>query len=134
VVAAHPSGRPWEDRLYDLRVEDHATPLAELRRVLTVARAYRRMNAGDEHVTAGDIDLALEEYGKAEELLPDRSEPVFWHAVTLASEGRTEEALPLFARAYALHPAWRELVPRLVAVGLLPDDRATLARILEAGR
>lgn len=134
VVAAHPSGRPWEDRLYDLRVEDHATPLAELRRLLTVARAYRRMNAGDEHVTAGDIDLALEEYGKAEELLPDRSEPVFWHAVTLVSEGRTEEALPLFARAYALRPAWRELVPRLVVVGLLPDDRATLARILGAGR
>ena len=134
VVDAHPSGRPWEDRLYDLRIEDHATPLAELRRVLTVARAYRRMNAGDEYVTAGDIDLALEEYGKAEELLPDRSEPVFWHAVTLASEGRTEEALPLFARAYALHPAWRELVPRLVVVGLLPDDREMLVRILEAGR
>jgi uncharacterized Ntn-hydrolase superfamily protein len=134
VVAKHPSGRPWEDRLYDLRVEDHPDPLVELRRVLTVARAYRHMNEGDEHVTAGQIDRALEEYRRAEELLPGRSEPIFWHAVTLASEGRTEEALPLFARAYRLHPAWRELVPRIVAVGLLPDDRELIDRILGAGR
>jgi uncharacterized Ntn-hydrolase superfamily protein len=134
VVAQHPSGRPWEDRLYDLRVEDHPDPLVELRRVLTVARAYRHMNEGDEHVTAGEIDRALEEYGRAEELLPDRSEPIFWHAVTLVSEGMLEEALPLFARAYELHPPWRELVPRIVAVGLLPDDPELIDRILEAGR
>ncbi|MEJ2312080.1 MAG: DUF1028 domain-containing protein [Gemmatimonadales bacterium] len=134
VVAPHPSGRPWEDRLFDLRVEDHPDPLVELRRVLTVARAYRHMNAGDEHVTAGEIDRALEEYRRAEELLPDRSEPIFWHAVTLVSEGMVEEALPLFAAAYELHPAWRTLVPRIVAVGLLPDDPALVAGILEAGR
>lgn len=134
VVAPHPSGRPWEDRLYDLRVEDHPQPLAELRRVLTVARAYRHMNEGDEQVTAGEIDRALQEYSRAEELLPDRSEPIFWHAVTLVSEGMVEEALPLFGRAYELHPAWRELVPRIAAVGLLPDDPELIDRIIAAGR
>jgi tetratricopeptide (TPR) repeat protein len=92
------------------------------------------MNEGDEHVTAGEIDRALEEYRRAEELLPGRSEPIFWHAVTLVSEGMVEEALPLFARAYELHPAWRELVPRIVAVGLLPDDPALVERIIGAGR
>ena len=45
-----------------------------------------------------------------------------------------EEALPLFVRAYELHPAWRELVPRIVAVGLLPDDPELIDRILGTGR
>ncbi len=134
VVDAVPSGRPWQDRLYDLRVDDHREPLVELRRLLNVARAYRHMNAGDEHVTQGDIDAALEEYRRAEELLPGESEPIFWHAVTLASVGRVDESLPLFAKAYGLRREWRELVPRLVPAQLLPDDERAIARIVDAGR
>lgn len=134
VVSGEPSGRAWQDRLFDLRVEDHRQPLVELRRLLSVARAYRYMNEGDELVTRGKIDAALEEYRRAEELLPGESEPVFWHAVTLAGVGRLDEALPLFAEAYRLHPEWRELVPRLPAAGLLPDDPEAIARIIDAGR
>lgn len=134
VVAAEPSGRPWADRVFDLRVDDHAEPLSELARLLSVARAYRHMDAGDEAVTEGDVDEAVERYRAAEELLPDRAEPRFWHAVTLVGAGRVEEALPLFAEAYERHAAWRELVPRLPAAGLLPDDPALLQRIREAGR
>jgi Flp pilus assembly protein TadD len=92
------------------------------------------MNEGDELVTQGDIDAAVEEYRRAEELLPGESEPVFWHAVTLAGAGRLSEALPLFAEAYRLRPAWRELVPRLVPARLLPDDRKMIERIVSAGR
>ena len=133
VVAATPSGRPWEDRLFDLRVEDSPEPLVELERLLGVARAYRHMNEGDERVTEGDIDGAVEEYRKAEQLLPGESEPVFWHAVTLASAGRVEESLPLFARAYEMRAEWRELVPRLDEAGLLPSDPELIARIEGAG-
>ena len=134
VVAAEASGRPWEDRVFDLRVEDHERPLEELRRLLRVARAYRHMNAGDEAVTAGDVERAAAEYEAAERLLPDRAEPYFWHAVNLVNAGRVEEALPLFAEAYRRHPAWRELVPRLPGSGLLPDDPELIERIRSAGR
>ncbi|HEX5635353.1 MAG TPA: DUF1028 domain-containing protein, partial [Gemmatimonadales bacterium] len=34
VVKAKPSGKPWNDVLVNLRVEDHAEPLVELRRLL----------------------------------------------------------------------------------------------------
>jgi len=34
VVKAHSTGRPWADRRFDLRVEDHPEPLPELRRLL----------------------------------------------------------------------------------------------------
>jgi len=133
VVAAEPSGRPWQDRTYDLRVDDDAEPLIELRRLLSVARAYHHMNEGDDQVTRGNIDAAVEEYERAEVLLPGEPEPLFWHAVTLAGVGRVEESLPLFAEAYRLRPEWRELVPRLVAAQLLPDDDEMLERIVTAG-
>ncbi|MCL7973736.1 MAG: DUF1028 domain-containing protein [marine benthic group bacterium] len=133
VVAATTSGRPWEDRLFDLRVEDSDQPLVELERLLGVARAYRHMNAGDARLTEGDVDGAVEEYRKAEALLPGESEPLFWHAATLASVGRVEESLPLFAEAFELRPEWKELVPRLPAAELLPDDPTLIEEILNAG-
>lgn len=134
VVAAEPSGKPWQDRVFDLRVDDHREPLVELARLLSVARAYRHMNEGDEQVTQGNIDAAVEEYERAEALLPGESEPIFWHAVTLASVGRVDESLPLFEEAYRLRPDWRELVPRLAPAQLLPDDPEMIARIVAAGR
>ncbi len=133
VVAAEPSGRPWADRIFDLRIEDHPDPVVELRRLLGVARAYRYMSEGDERVTEGDIDAAVEAYRRASDLLPGESEPIFWLAVTLASVGRVDESLPLFARSYAMRPEWRELVPRLVDAGLLPPDPTLLDRVLGAG-
>lgn len=134
VVRARSTGRAWSDRLFDLRVEDHREPLLELRRLIGVARAYQHMNEGDERMTRGDVDGAVEEYRKAEALLPGESEPIFWHAVTLAGVGRVDEALPLFARAYELRGEWRTLVRRLPAAGLLPDDPALVRRIIGAGR
>jgi uncharacterized Ntn-hydrolase superfamily protein len=130
VVSGDRSQPAWGGRLYDLRVEDHPEPLIELRRLLTMNRAYNLMNEGDEHMAAGAIDKAVESYGSAESLVPDSHEMVFWHAVTLAGAGEVEAALPLFERAFAEWPLWRELVPRLPASGLLPDKPELIRQIL----
>ena len=127
---SHAAG--WGGRVFDLRIEDHPEPLAELRRLLTLARAYNYMNEGDEHMTTGDLQAALEAYSKAQALVPDNHEMVFWTAATLAGSGDVERALPLFARAFEMWPDWRELVPRLPAAGLLPDDPGLIKRILDA--
>jgi uncharacterized Ntn-hydrolase superfamily protein len=132
VVSGDPGQPPWGGRVHDLRVEDHAEPLGELRRLLTMSRAYRLMNEGDELVTLGEVAAAAEAYGAAEALVPDSHEMVFWHAATLAGAGELEAALPLFARAFGMWPKWRELVPRLPASGLLPDDPELIGRILAA--
>jgi len=132
VVSGTPTGRPWQDRLIDLRVEDHPEPVAELRRLVHLARAYQHMNAGDEAVTRGDVAGALREYATAESMVPDEQtngEMVFWHAVMLVNAGRAEESLPLFKRAYDQDENWRELVRRLPAAGQLPKDDALIARI-----
>ncbi len=61
---------------------------------------------------------------------PDNDEAIFWHAATLAAIGRVDESLPLFGKAFAMKPSWRELVKRLPASDLLPKDPALMAKIL----
>jgi len=133
VVNGDRSQPAWGGRIYDLRVEDHPEPLVELRRLLTMNRAYNLMNQGDEQMANGEIEAAVESYGAAEAILPDNHEMVFWHAVTLAGAGELEEALPMFEKAFAMWPKWRELLPRLPASGLLPDDPELLSKILAVG-
>jgi uncharacterized Ntn-hydrolase superfamily protein len=129
VVKAAASGRPWADRVFDLRVEDHAEPLVELRRLVGVQRAYNHMSAGDDCVALKDWACAEREYGAAQVMQPANAEMAFWHAVALASNGRLEPARPLFARAFQADPRWRELVRRLPAVEQLPRDEKLMQEI-----
>jgi hypothetical protein len=48
----------------------------------------------------------------------------------LAADGRVDESLPLFKKAFDEWPLWRELVQRLPAAGLLPDDPALMEKII----
>ena len=133
VVSGASSNRPWVDRLVDLRVEDHPEPLAELRRLVTLSRLYRRMNEGDEWVTKNDIPKAVAAYDAAIAFLPDSAtngEAVFWTGISLAAAGKEREAAPYLARAYRVHPRWADLVPRLPAAGLLPADSALVRRLV----
>ncbi len=130
VVRAETTGQPWRDRLVDLRVDDHERPLEELRRLLGIHRAYEEMNRGDDAVTEGKLDAAIAHYGRAAELAPQIAEIPFWQAVTLFSGGHEEAALPIFGQVFAREARWIELVRRLPASGLLPDDPAKLERIL----
>jgi len=133
VVSGTPTGRPWADRTFDLRVEDSADPLAELRRLVTLQRAYQHMNAGDAAVEKHDAPGALREYAAAEALAPDNDEMVFWHAISMVGLGKADDALPLLARAYKKNPGWRTLISRLPAAGLLPNDPKLLQKLQGAG-
>jgi uncharacterized Ntn-hydrolase superfamily protein len=134
VVKAQSTGKPWADRLFDLRVDDHPEPLRELRRLVRLQRAYNHMNAGDAAVERKDNEGALREYSAAERLVPDNVEMTYWHAVALANMNRVEEALPLFRRVFAANPNWRTLTPRLVKSGILPDNKELIERIVNVGR
>ena len=123
----------WAGRVFDLRIEDHPTPIKEMRRIFTVARGYNKMNEGDVHIMSGDMAAAKAAYGEAERLMPDNHEAMFWHAAALTNAGQLDDALPLFEKAFALWPAWRETVPRIVEAGLLPADETTTTRILAVG-
>lgn len=132
VVSAEATGAPWVDRIFDLRIEDHPEPVVELKRLVRMQRAYNAMNAGDAFVTAGDMSSALEQYDTAMALLPDAAtngEAPFWVGVTLAGVGDLEGAIPYLQRAYAQDIRWEELLGRLPASGLLPDDHSLLEHL-----
>ncbi len=130
IVSGTSTGRPWSDRLMELRIEDHPEPLKELRRLVRVHRAYEHMNRGDLAVEHNDVDGALREYAAAEAMFPDNLEMKFWHAVSLVNVGRLEQSFPLFREIFARDRNWATLLPRLPSSGTLKADDATITRIL----
>lgn len=130
VVEGQKQSHPWQGILVDLRVDDHPEPLHELRRLLTVNKAYQSMNAGDAFLAEGKIDEAFQAYNAAAALAPEIIELPFWQAVTLAESGRVTEALPVFERVFAADENWRELLRRLPASGLLKVSEEDKNRIL----
>ena len=136
VVSGDRDAKPWE-KLYDLRVEDSPDPLGEMRRLLTVARAYRAATDGDNFMTVGQVDSALASYTRAADFLSDEAtngELIYWQAVTMADLGHIDNAIPFFRRAFAQDTSWIELLWRLPTVGLLSADSVAIQRIVdEAG-
>ncbi len=130
IVAAEATGKPWVNRIVDLRVEDHPDPVAELDRLLGIHRAYQHMNAGDVAIEHGDAAAAAREYSAAARLAPEIAEIPFWHAVALAANGEVDEALPVFRDVFAREDRWVALIPRLVEAGILPDDSGIVEQIL----
>jgi len=128
VVSAEASAKAGHDRLVEVRVEDHPEPLVELRRIVDLARAYRRMEDAEEAMTRGDLDTALAIYAESAAQQPTQPEFPFWHAVVLAGLGRADEARAVVAPVFAgpNGDGWRELVRRLPAASLLPEDAARL--------
>ena len=131
IVSGEKQEKPWQGRIMELRIEDDPAPLVELARLIRIANAYDFMNRGDLYMEHQMWDSAAWAYGSAEQIAPEIMELPFWHAVTLASKGQVDDALPIFQRVFAAEPnRWDVLVPRLVRSGLLPDDSAMVARIL----
>jgi uncharacterized Ntn-hydrolase superfamily protein len=130
VVEGSSTGKAWEGIRVDLRIEDHPAPIDELKRLVSIQKAYRLMNSGDDLLGKGLVPEALDSYRKAAAMLPGQIELSFWQAVTLADLGRLEEALPIFTDIFRTDPNWAELLRRLPAAGLLKDDPQLLNRIL----
>ncbi|MBD3850743.1 MAG: DUF1028 domain-containing protein [Acidobacteria bacterium] len=137
IVKGESTGRSWADRVLELRIEDHPTPITELKRLLRVHRAYEHMNAGDVAVELNDLERAMAEYGLAAELLPDNVEVQYWAAVTLATSGNIDQALPMFRSIFAADSNWIELTKRLYKPGIIPDTpegHALVEKIVAEGK
>jgi uncharacterized Ntn-hydrolase superfamily protein len=130
IVDGQPQERSWEGAVLDLRVEDHATPPTELRRLVVLHRAYEHMNRGDDLLGKGCVEEALHQYQTAAGIAPQIPELPFWQAVTLADLGRIREALPIFRDVFAQAPNLLRLVQRLPASALLREDPELMAQIL----
>ncbi len=129
VVGKEDTGNEWDDKLVDLRVDDHENPLKELRRLLTVQQAYQFMNAGDVAIEKGDIKGAKKFYQKAQELNPDNIEMKYWYAVTLANNKEFKTAKNIFKKVFTKDRNWQTLLKRLKKVNLLQITDSQLAEL-----
>jgi uncharacterized Ntn-hydrolase superfamily protein len=109
MLIAPAEGEPWR-RVLDLRVEDHADPLGEMRRLVALHYAYRE--GGDQSVLGDNFELR------------------FWLMVGAAIAGNIDEARAMLAEATAVEPGWAELLQRLPAAGMWPDGEDTIAQLL----
>ncbi len=133
IVGGERQAESWQGVLVDLRVEDHPLPLAEMRRLLRIQRAYEAANRGDVALERNDMDGALAAYAEAEQLYPEQVELSFWRGITLLDRGHEQEAFELLTRVFAREPAWLAMPARLVAAGQLQADAALLARLQALG-
>jgi uncharacterized Ntn-hydrolase superfamily protein len=124
VVTGKPTGHSWEDRVIELRVEDAPDPLAELRRLLRVKRAYATLNDSERFEKDGDKAGALASLRKATTMAPEMVEIQFWAGLSLAEEGELDEGCRLMAIAVAKDRRWIETLHRLVAVDRVSADLA----------
>jgi uncharacterized Ntn-hydrolase superfamily protein len=125
MVVAPAEGEPWQLKV-DLRVEDHADPLAELERLLDLRDAYEAATEGDDAAGAGRHDEAAAAYQRAADLAPGNHELLFWAGLGAAQAGDLELGLRRVREAIALQPAWRAMLDRL------EDDIAPSAAAVRA--
>lgn len=132
VVGGEKTDNVWEDKKIDLRVDDSLEPVKELKRLLQVHRAYEHMNNGDLAIENKDMELALREYGLAQQLFPENIEMSFWTAITQINNGKINEAIPVLQKVFDQNIRWKELIVRLPKSGLINLSDQELKSILDS--
>jgi uncharacterized Ntn-hydrolase superfamily protein len=121
VSAPEPTGDPLVDLVVDVRVDDHADPLVELRRLSRLAVANHSLEVADALIAAGDTAGAAEAYREAREAAPDYTEFSFWQAASLAEAGLVDEARQAWEAIDLAGESerWARALRRTAKVGLL---------------
>ena len=128
VVRSVSEEEPWKNRVVDLRVEDHETPIAELGRLYQLRKAYDLATDGDNYLAAQEFEKAFGAYDAALEIAPENDELIFWRGAMLMQAGKEAEALADIKRAVAMNPRWLELLERIQEEHL-PGAREILQKV-----
>jgi uncharacterized Ntn-hydrolase superfamily protein len=132
IVAGKNSGRPWADKLYDLRVDDAPEPLKEIRRLVSVARAYNHHRRAQAAIERGDAAAMKREFEIATRLIGDNIEMRFWYAIGLLGIGEIENGIAMLRQIAINNSNWITLALRL-RPPLLTSDPELLERIRKLG-
>ena len=118
---------------YDLRVDEHNNPVAELGRLVRLRRAQLRSGEGFEILKSGDQVEALKVWQEARELAPELEELAFWQAITLADNSNdVASAVKLMAPVFREDPLqgqWVDLIERIQACGIIEREGVDLELI-----
>jgi uncharacterized Ntn-hydrolase superfamily protein len=114
VVSGDAEEEPWE-RVLDLRVDNNAQPLAELRRLYGMAAAYRRRRDFD---TSSNLE---EEVARAWEAGLPEDQIAITAALVAGAQGDLDEAAIRLRPVVESDPRWREAFERYVRLGFMPQ-------------
>jgi tetratricopeptide (TPR) repeat protein len=92
----------FNDRYCDLRVDDHATPIAELRRLFDMWKGWALIDEGYRLCDAGAYEKAIAVGLENVALDPESAEPRYHLACYYSRAGRGEDALSELGRAVVL--------------------------------
>ncbi|MCV7065577.1 DUF1028 domain-containing protein [Mycolicibacterium farcinogenes] len=129
VVDGFGADQPWNHKPVDLRVEDHADPVAELGRLLRYRRAFDAVSGtmfapglmigSYVEPAPGDLDTALSGLIAAEEVMEGNPEARFWRGVLLARSGSLAAARAELAGPLNANPRLHRFLGQLAAAGFL---------------
>jgi uncharacterized Ntn-hydrolase superfamily protein len=125
IVEGQGTGRPWHDTIFDLRVDDAPEPLIEIRRLVSIRRAYIHNRRADAALEASDLDTMEREYAAAERLIGENPEMRYWHAIALLGHGKTDDGIAMLREVAARDRNWLELTLRLPGMFLRVDSSIT---------
>ncbi|MEA2425583.1 MAG: hypothetical protein QOH13_1993 [Thermoleophilaceae bacterium] len=100
-------------RSLDLRVEDSAFPLVELRRLVRLRQAYDLGERADELTAEGRMQEAALLYRRAMEVAPENDELRFWGGLALVHLNERLAGLEAVQSAITSSPGLGELLSRL---------------------
>ena len=122
VVSGSRTHKPWQGRLYDVRVDDHPDPVAEIARLLRLKRAQSAQRRFSEAAAAGRIEDAAAALHEALELAPEVHETQLSAACIYQLQGRHDEARALLRRVFDSKPLLAEWMHRMITAGIIPHD------------
>jgi uncharacterized Ntn-hydrolase superfamily protein len=102
----------WHRNL-DLRVEDSAFPLVELRRLVRLRQAYDLGERAEELVAEGRREEAALLHRRAMEIAPENDELRFWGGLALVQLNERLAGLEAVQSAISANPGLAELLSRL---------------------
>ena len=129
VVAGEPSSPPRP--LIDLRIDDHADPVGEIKRQLAYLRAHQRAGRALDKLAGGDFNGALAELDVCCDAYPEEPDFLTRRALVLLALGRTSDARAMIERACAIHRGWADYVVRLADAGILRIPRDRVASLVD---
>jgi uncharacterized Ntn-hydrolase superfamily protein len=107
-VGARSESREGIDRICDLRVEDHATPIAELRRLVAIWTGWEAARRANRFFERREYGAAIEAMRAALESREDAL--VLYNLACYESlDGRDDDALAHLRRAIELDPSYRQI-------------------------
>ena len=134
IVSGKPKPSAWQERLIDLRVEDHHEPLKEIRRLLKIQRAYESVEEGIRMARAKKMKAARVAYARGLSLLPGDIELKFWTGMSLLDGKDRAAGVSMVREVLAENRNWQVILKRMLRAGSVEVDRPVARRLLRGSR